>query len=97
MKLHKTLPIQIGERCKNSGVNCVMISSITSRRPLKCQKKRNIVNDKLRELCEQCGFVYIDNAEIRVDQHLWKDGLHLNESGTAKLAYNFISAINRYY
>ena len=89
--------IQIGERCKNAGVNCVMISSITSRRPLKCQKKRNIVNDKLRELCEQCGFVYIDNAEIRVDQHLWKDGLHLNESGTAKLANNFINAINRYY
>ena len=55
------------------------------------------MNDKLRELCEQCGFVYIDNAEIRVDQHLWKDGLHLNESGTAKLANNVINAINRYY
>ena len=89
--------IQIGERCKNAGVNCVMISSITSRRPLKCQKKRNIVTDKLRELCEQRGFVFIDNAEIRVDQHLWKDGLHLNEHGTAKLANNFIKAINRYY
>ena len=46
--------------------------------------------------CEQCGFVYIDSAEIRVDQHLWKDGLHLSESGKVKLANDFINAINSY-
>ena len=42
---------------------------------------------------ENNGFVYIDNKEIN-GEHLWKDGLHLQESGKVILARNFIDHIN---
>ena len=39
------------------------------------------------------GFGFINNINI-TSQYLWKDGLHLIESGKVILANNFIHSIN---
>ena len=44
---------------------------------------------------EKNGFVYIDNKEIN-GEHVWKDGIHLQENGKIILARNFIYHINNF-
>ena len=39
-------------------------------------------------LCYKLGVCYVDNRNIR-RKHLWKDGLHLVESGKVIIANNF--------
>ena len=41
-------------------------------------------------LCYKLGACYVDNRNIR-RKHLWKDGLHLVESGKVILANNLLS------
>ena len=53
------------------------------------------VNCSLREQCVLNGFRFISNDNIsRI--HLWKDGIHLDDSGTIILAGNFIDFLNRF-
>ena len=40
--------------------------------------------------------IYIDNQNIH-EVYLWKDGLHLLESGEIILANNFISFVSKYF
>ena len=44
-------------------------------------------------ICSKLGICYVDNRNIR-REHLWKDGLHLVQSGKVILANNFLSSVN---
>ena len=46
------------------------------------------VNDQLRKLCEINGFLLINNDMITTD-HLWRDGIPLQDIGTNILSRNF--------
>ena len=71
--------------------NEVIISGIT-RRTDRYGEKANIVNKKLKSLCNQNNIDYIDNSNL-LESHLNRDGLHLNYKGTFALGHNFINAI----
>ena len=47
-------------------------------------------HEMISHLCNKLGICYVDNRNIRM-KHLWKDGLHLVESGKVILANNFLS------
>ena len=68
--------INIGLNCKNHGVSKVFISSILVMKNPKLNPVIRRVNDKLRELCEINGFIFINNGMITTD-HLWRDGIHM--------------------
>ena len=51
------------------------------------------VNDYLEKFCFENRFYVIDNSKIKRD-HLFRDGLHLLESGKVILANNFIYYLN---
>ena len=82
--------------CRSYGVNEIFISSLICR-------KNKILNDKIRRInfltklfCEEHGFVYIDNNNI-TEEDLWKDGIHLVQSGKDKLSNNFLHFLNFFY
>ena len=87
--------IQAGITCKRSGATSVLISSILPRRPFHYQLYRHEVNVILRKECEQNGFIFIDNNNIILKDHICKDGVHLNDCGTELLRSNFLSYLNR--
>ena len=47
------------------------------------------------KLCEENCLHYINNNNITI-RHLFKDGLHLLESGKCTLANNFIDSLNHF-
>ena len=73
--------------------NDILISGITSRND-KYSAKANLVNEKLRELCNDSEFDFIDNSNISGKQHISYDGLHLSFKGTIALGKNFCNAIS---
>ena len=52
------------------------------------------IHEMILHLCNKLGICYIDNINIRM-KHLWKDGLHLVESGKVILANNFLSYLSK--
>ena len=53
-------------------------------------------NASLCNMCRENGFCFVDNSNISVD-NLFKDKLHLLDSGKTILANNFIYCINNYF
>ena len=53
------------------------------------------IHNKMVSLCSKLNLQYIDNRNINASQ-LFKDRLHLVESGKANLANNFISNLNNF-
>ena len=53
---------------------------------------RNL-NGLLYNTCTKYGFHFVDNAAVSKCD-LWKDGIHLLETGKAIIVNNFISSIN---
>ena len=51
------------------------------------------VNDHLRRLCNENSFYYVDNSLITTD-YLWRDGLHLSDSGSKILSDNISDCLN---
>ena len=47
----------------------------------------------LKQICEENGYFFIDSSNIEI-RDLWKDAIHLLESGKTKLAENFIYFLN---
>ena len=47
----------------------------------------------MKQICEENGYFFIDNSSIEI-RDLWKDAIHLLESGKTKLAENFIDFLN---
>lgn len=86
--------IEAGRICKQNGANSVAISSIPPRESFHFQIYRKELNDLLRVLCERNGFEFIDNKNIILKDHVLRDGVHLNMSGTELLRQNFLSHVN---
>ena len=52
--------------------------------------KATEVNDRLKNMCNDRNFPYIDHSSIiDVENHLGEGNLHLNRYGTIALANNF--------
>ena len=86
--------IEAGHVCKDNGVNTVAISSIPPRKFFHFQLYRKVANDLLRVECAKHGFVFIDSKGIVMREHLLRDGVHLNPSGTEVLRKIFLEFIN---
>ena len=87
--------LEISQRCKEHGIEEIIISSlvVTERidpNLLAC------VNASLCNMCRENRFYFVDNSKISVD-NLFKDKLHLLDSGKTILANNFIYCINKYF
>jgi hypothetical protein len=87
--------LSAGKTAIRFGVNSILLSGLVLRRngvPLEIKRKN--VNAILKENCTlNPSFSYIDNDNITLDD-LYEDRVHLVESGSIKLANNFINAIN---
>lgn len=49
------------------------------------------VNSVLKDCCTRKSWGFVDNSNISSSNHLNRSGLHLNKSGTSRLARNFIN------
>ena len=78
--------------CKSRGVNTIFVSSITCR-PLH-QIKINQINEVLKHHAGIYDYEFVDNSCIR-NEHLRKDGVHLNKEGINILANKFLHHLNR--
>ena len=79
---------------KQYGVQNVIISSVLPRNKWFLQERARDLNKFLSELCKVHGFIFIDNFNILVDQHLYSDGVHLNDEGSIVLANNYLECLN---
>ena len=80
------------DKCHNYGVKNVFISGLvyTTRIGLPVLQR---TDEMIVHLCYKLGACYVDNRNIR-RKHLWKDGLHLVESGKVILANNILSYLS---
>ena len=83
----------IVDKCHTYGVKNVFTSGsvYTTRIGLLVLQRTHEV---IVHLCYKLGVCYVDNRNIR-RKHLWKDGLHLVESGKVILANNFLSYLSK--
>ena len=56
-------------------------------------KRCKELNHILKGLCGLYNFTFIDNSDI-LSKCLLRDGVHLNEEGSVKLACNFLDHLN---
>ena len=71
--------IKIALRCRSHNIATIFISSITYSIKVNLQLIRNL-NGLLYIACTKYGFYFVDNGDVsRCD--LWKDGIHLLETG----------------
>ena len=88
--------IEGGLICRRYGVTNIMISRVLPRVNFYFQLYRKQLNDMLRDLCETHGFIFIENRNIILKDHLVKDGVHLNYVGSDLLFNNFQDILNLY-
>ena len=77
--------------CKRHGVNQVIVSGITPRKGY--QSKINELNNLLENRQREFDFTFVNNNNI-ITEHLWRDKVHLNDTGMRILTSNFISMLN---
>lgn len=82
------------QKCRSFGVKRVFFSGIVITKRISCPSLEEI-HEQLVSLCKKLEIVYIDNRNI-FGIHLFKDGLHLLESGKQMLAKNFIFNLNNF-
>ena len=82
----------IGKKCVDSGVEKVFISGLVISNRVDVDRV-NKINSLLHEKCDLLHFIFIDNQNIR-EQHLWNDGIHLQNQGKVILSNNFANSIN---
>ena len=85
--------ITIGSYCQDKGVNEIIISRLICGKGQYHNSTILKVKDYLQKFCFENRFHFIDNSKIKRD-HLFRDGLHLLESGKVILANNFIYYLN---
>lgn len=81
-------------KCRLFGVKNMFVSGLVYTRRIRV----NILNDlqkKLVDICREMNVYYIDNTNIK-GVSLFKDGLHLLDSGKKILAKNFVNSINNF-
>ena len=74
----------------------VFISATICRRGKFINGKVKRVNFLLKQICEGKRYFFVDNSNTQI-RDLWKDGIHLLESGKTKLAENFVYFLNNSY
>ena len=84
--------LHIANQCRNYGVKEVSISSVTCTTLLNSDLIKNL-NNTLRNRCQTSGYHFIDNNNITTGK-LWKDGLHLTNSGKGIITNNFVWFLN---
>ena len=86
------LPLQnireIGKKCMSYKVKYVFISSLTFNNRIS-HKLLSEVNEMIERVCLENGYHYIDNGNV-CENDLFKDWLHLQNSGKKILPRNFI-------
>ena len=60
------------------------------------ERRRREINNMLKDLCFDLGYVYIDNENIEIE-HLFNDGVHLNQDGSDILGGNLLHSLNNIY
>ena len=75
--------MNIVETCRLSGIRTIYVSSLICRPSY--QREVNEINKLLKYYAGIYNFTYIDDGAITED-HLWKDGVHLNTRGMYELA-----------
>lgn len=86
----------IGGTAKSLGVEHVFFSTVVVRRDgVQMDRKRKAVNAILRDKCNTIdNFNFIGNDNIIFEDINEFDRVHLNESGSVKLANNVLTALN---
>ena len=79
--------------CRDYVVNDIFISAMICRRVKFLNEKVKRVNFLLKHICEENGYIFIDNSNTEI-RDLWKDSIHLLESGETKLSENFTYFLN---
>ena len=79
--------------CVEYGVETVFISGLTFCSRAEWERIEQ-VNCMMEIEAQKNGFIFITNDAIK-ETHLWRDGIHLQESGKIILANNFIYYINK--
>ena len=87
--------IDIAKECVQLGVKDVFVSSVTVN-TRRSSAFISAVNNILQDKCATHQFHFIDNSNIK-KEHLWKDGLHLNQSGKNLLMNNFLRSLNNFF
>ena len=87
--------LEISQRFKEYGIEEIIISSLVVKERIDPSMLAR-VNESLCNMCRENGFYFADNSNISVD-NLFKDKLHLLDSGKTVLANNFIYCINNYF
>ena len=67
----------------------VSVSGLISQRDENANEKIMHINHSMKAVCVSRGWLFIDNARIKVE-HLKNKGIHLNGDGVKLLASNFI-------
>ena len=75
--------------CRDDGVNDVFVSAMICRTNTFLNGTVKRLNFSLKQICEENWYFFIDNSNIEI-RDLYKDGIHLLESGKTKIAENFI-------
>ena len=84
--------IKISLRCRSHNLPIIFISGISYSTKVNLQLMRNL-NGLLHNACTKYGFHFVDNGTVSKCD-VWKDGIHLLETGKVIIANNFISSIN---
>ena len=79
--------------CREHMVRNIYICSALPRRYTRYQERKETLNLILKELCKMFGFIFIENDDITL-QHIDRDNVHLNESGSSKLCRNLARILN---
>ena len=86
--------INIALRCRSHNIATIFISSIVY-----STKVSHTIIQKLNELllneCTKYDFHLVDNRAVS-SENLWKDGVHLVESGKVIIANNLLNCINNF-
>ena len=85
---------EIRKKCKSCKVKYVFISSLTFNTRIS-HKLLNEVNEMIERVCLENGYHYIENGNV-YENDLFKDGLHLQNSGKKILSHNFIVNLQTY-
>ena len=85
----------IGLRCKEYGVKNIFLSGIAYSAKVNINLIRKL-NRQLECYCNDLCFEYINNENIR-RHDLWKDGIHLQNSGIKIIVDNFLSNLHYYF
>ena len=80
--------------CRKYDVRNIFISSVMPRNLPYMQHRRRDLNMLLKNLCTINNFIFIDNSNILLKEHISNDGVHLNHSGTVILANNLLQYLN---